>query len=185
MVIHSTCLSFHWDSWLSKTVKYCFLSNLIPSSLKHHHGFENWCSGQLFILIYCSDYFTYNKGSVFSLQWPARWTKGENIYFNGRSFRGTKSREVANSRNLWDLISRMVRLIFATDQMGRNSRYKFLRITNLKKYKNHFLWKKSFLRSKDVKFVYKIFFFWISRDLFSRTPGFEEFRGTCFREFGK
>ena len=141
-------LSFHWDSWLSETVKNCFLSHLIPSSLERHHDFENWYSGQLFILIYCSDCFANNKRSVFSLQWPARWIKGENISFNSRNFGGTKLREVADSQNLWDLLSRMVRLIFANDQMRRNSRDNFLRITNFKKYKTYFLWKEIFLEIK-------------------------------------
>ena len=185
MIHCSTCLSFHWDSWLSETVKNCFVSHLTPSSLEHHHGFENWCSGQLFILVYCSDYFANNKGSVFSLQWPTRWIKAENIYFNGWNFSGTNFREVADSRKLCDLLSRMVRLIFANDQLGRNLRDKFLQITNFKKYENYFLWKKYFLRSKDVKNRVQTFFFWILRDLYSRTPGFEEFCGTYFRKFAK
>ena len=145
---YSTCLSFHWDSWLSETVKNCFLSHLIPSSLEHHHDFENWYSGQLFILIYCSDCFANNKRSVFRLQWPVRWIKGENISFNSRNFGGTKLRAVTDSQNLWNVLSRMVRLIFANDQMGRNSRDNFLRTTNLKKSENYFLWKEIFLEIK-------------------------------------
>ena len=145
---YSTCLSFHWDSWLSETVKNCFLSHLIPSSLEHHHDFENWYSGQLFILIYCSDCFANNKRSVFSLQWPVRWIKGENISFNSRNFGGTKLRAVTDSQYLWNVLSRMVRLIFANDQMGRNSRDNFLRTTNLKKSENYFLWKEIFLEIK-------------------------------------
>lgn len=41
-------------------------------------------------------------------------------YFNGRNFHGTNFREVADSRNLWDLFLRMVVFrIFRNDQMGR------------------------------------------------------------------
>ena len=141
MVINSTCLSFHWDFWLSEKIKNCFLSHLTPGSLEHHHGFEKWCSGQLFILIYCSDYFANNKGSVFSFQWPARWIKGENIHFN--------------VRNLWDLLLRMVRLIFTNDQMGRDN---FLLITNFKKYENYFYEKNLSWDPKTLKFEYKNFF---------------------------
>ena len=167
MVINSTCLSFHWDFWLSEKIKNYFLSHLIPSSLEHHHGFEKWCSSQLFILIYCSDYFANNKGSVFSLQWPARRIKGENIHFNGR--------------NLWDLLLWMARLIYTNDQMGRNSRDNFLLITNFKKYENYFYEKNLSWDPKTLKFEYEIFFLnfvkfifvntWIwkiSRGLFSR-----------------
>ena len=123
--------------------------------------------GQLFILIYCSDYFANNKGLVFSLQWHVRWIKGKNIYFNGRNFRGTKFCEVADSRNLWDLLSRMVKLIFTNNQMRRNSWDKFLRITNFKKYENYFLRKKSFLRSKDVKICVQNFFLIFARFIFA------------------
>ena len=70
MVIHSTFLSFQWNSWLSETVWNCLLSHLTLSFLEHHHGFANWCSGQLFILAYRSDDLTNNQGLVFSLQWP-------------------------------------------------------------------------------------------------------------------
>ena len=185
MVIYSTCLSFHWDSWLLEIVKNCYLSHFISSSLEDHHGFENWCLGQFCILIYCSDYFTNNKGSVFSLQWPARLIKRENICFNGRNYRSTKFCKVVDSQNVWDFLSRMVRLIFMNDQMGRNLQNKFLRITNFKKYENYFLWKKSFLKSKGIKIHVQKFFFWISLDLFSQTHGFEEFHGTYFREFPK
>ena len=175
---YSTCLSFHWDSWLSETVKNRFLSHLIPSSLEHHHDFENWYSGQLFILIYCSDCFANNKRSVFSLQWPARWIKGENISFNSRNFGGTKLREVTDSQNLWNVLLQMIKweetreIIFCEQQI-------------LKNMKTIFYEKKSFLKSKDVKIRVQIFFFWISSDLFSWTPGFEEFRWSYFREFSK
>ena len=107
--------------------------------------------------------------------------KRKNIYFNGRDFRGTKFCEIADSRNLWDLLLRMVKLIFANNQTRRNSRDKFLRITSFKKYEIYFLRKKSFLRSKDVKIRVQIFFLifasfifanaWIwriLRDLFSQ-----------------
>ena len=127
-----------------KKIKNYFLSHLIPGSLEHHHGSEKWCSGQLFILIYCSDYFANNKGLVFSLQWPARWIKGENIHFN--------------VRNLWDLLLRMVRLIFTNDQRGRNSRDNFLLITNYKKCENYFYEKNLSWDPKTLKFEYKIFF---------------------------
>ena len=56
--------------WLSETVSNCLLSHLTPTFLEHHHGIENWCSGQLSILVYHSNDLTNNQGSVFSLQWP-------------------------------------------------------------------------------------------------------------------
>ena len=34
------------------------------------------------------------------------------------------------AQNLWDLLSGMVKVIFANDLMGRNARDKFLQITN-------------------------------------------------------
>ena len=66
---HSAFLSFQWNSWLSETVSNCLLNHLTPSFLEHHHGFQNWCSGQLFILVYRSDDLMNNQGLVFSLQW--------------------------------------------------------------------------------------------------------------------
>ena len=114
--------------------------------------------GQLFILIYCSDYFANNKRSTFFLQWPARWIKGETIYFNSRAFRGTKFSEVTDSRKLKNLLSRMVILIFASYQMRINWSLKFLQIKNFKKYENYFLWKKCFLRSIEVKIREQNFF---------------------------
>ena len=93
--------------------------------------------------------------------------KRKNIYFNGRDFRGTKFCEIADSRNLWDLLLRMVKLIFANNQTRRNSRDKFLRITSFKKYEIYFLRKKSFLRSKDVKIRVQIFFLIFARFIFA------------------
>ena len=70
MVIHSTFRSFQWNSWLSETVLNCLLSHFTLSFLQHHRGFENWCSGQLFMHVYRSGDLVNNQGLVFSLQWP-------------------------------------------------------------------------------------------------------------------
>ena len=70
MVIHSTFLSFQWNSWLSETVSNCLLSHFTPSFLEDHRSFKNWCSGQLFILVYRSGDLTKNQGLVVCLQWP-------------------------------------------------------------------------------------------------------------------
>ena len=72
--------SFQWNSWLSETVSNCLLSHLTLSFFKHYHGFENWCSGQLFILVYGSDDLTNIQGSVFSLQWWPEVEKKEKTY---------------------------------------------------------------------------------------------------------
>ena len=69
-VIHSTFLSFQWNSWLSETVSNCLLSHFTPSFLEDHRSFKNWCSGQLFILVYRSGDLTKNQGLVVCLQWP-------------------------------------------------------------------------------------------------------------------
>ena len=69
MVIQNTLLSSRWNFWLSETFSSCLLSHLTPNFLEHHNGFENWCSRQLFILVYRSNDLTNNQGLVFSLQW--------------------------------------------------------------------------------------------------------------------
>ena len=60
------------------------------------------------MLIYCSDYFSNSKGLILV------------EIFAVLNF----------AQNLWDLLSGMVKVIFANDLMGRNARDKFLQITN-------------------------------------------------------
>ena len=65
--------------WLSETVSKCLLSHFTSTFLEYHHGIENWCSGQLFILVNHSDDLTNNMGPVFSLQWLEMERKRKHI----------------------------------------------------------------------------------------------------------